>query len=94
MPVRTASAKIRGDMQKPAGPHGGVVRHRDRTHGGPNARPDKAQPRVSLLFEPPQAAARVRDRLARGLKREAHIRAYKLIGALVSRSDAAIVIWK
>src|SRR5258705_9679845 len=77
--------KIRGDVQKCSGADCGVMRNRDRTDSGTNARADKAQPRVALPFEPAQAAPRVRNRLARGLQREADVRPDQLIGALVAR---------
>ena len=79
-------------MQKRARAHGLVVRHGDRPDRGANARPNQAQPPVSLLSEPEQAAARVRDGLARGLNRESDVRTNQLIGPLMPRRDAVIVV--
>ena len=79
-------------MQKRTRADAAVVRHGDRSDCGADARPDNAQPVVSLLFEPAKAAARIHNGLARGLNRESHIRSHQLIGPLVARRDAAIVI--
>jgi len=84
--------EIGGDVEEAAGADGFVMDQGDVTHGGANAGSEDAEARVALLLEPAEAAARVLDGLAVGLKREADVGAADLVGALVAAGHAAIVI--
>src|SRR5713101_2957502 len=83
---------VGGDVEEAAGANAFVVDEGDVADGGADAGAENAELGVALLFEPMQAAAGVQNGLAVGLEREADIGAADLVGALVARGHAAVVI--
>ena len=75
-------------MQECAGADAAVVRHHDAADARADTRPQQAQPRITLSFQPAQAAARVHHRLTVGLERQPDVRAHQLVRALVAARAA------
>lgn len=83
---------ISGNVEEAAGADGAVVHQRDVADGGADARAEDAEFGVTLLLEPPEAAARVENGLAVGVESEADVGAANLVGAFVAARHAAIVV--
>ena len=75
---------IRGEVEEAAGFDGFVVHQGDVTDGRAEAGAKNAEPGVTLLLEPAEAAACIVDRLAVGLESQADVGATNLVGALVA----------
>ena len=69
-----------------------LMRQRNAAHRRANARTDQAQFRIATLGEPIETPSRVRHGLPVRLQRQADVRSHQMIGPLVARNRAAVMI--